>query len=77
LSGVGFALGEVDIGFDIAGKRNEFFVRSDLIAGALAFAQNTLRLILIVPELWLGDALFEALQAGAVLFRVKDNSARG
>jgi len=47
-----------------------------LFFGAFAVAQNFLRGFLIVPEVWIGDACFQRLQALAALRRVKDNSGR-
>jgi hypothetical protein len=65
----------VDVGFEVARNRGEFFVGGDLVFGALAVAQDALRRFLIVPELRLGDARFEAFQAFAMLRSVKDSSA--
>jgi len=48
-----------------------------LIFGTLAVFQDALCFFLIVPEIRIGDALFEGLQARTVLLRVKDNSGRG
>jgi hypothetical protein len=45
-----------------------------LFFGAFAIAQDGLRFFLVVPEVGLGYAGFESLQAFAVLRRVKDNS---
>jgi hypothetical protein len=41
---------------------------------AFAIAQDGLRFVLIAPEIWIGGAGFEAFQALAVLWSVKDNS---
>jgi hypothetical protein len=38
LFGVGFAFGEFDVRFDVAGERFKFFVRGKLIFDALAVA---------------------------------------
>jgi hypothetical protein len=73
---VGFLLREVYVRLDVAGDGSEFFVRGDLLLGALAFAENVLRGFLIVPEIGGGDACFESFQALAVLRGVKDSSAR-
>jgi hypothetical protein len=74
LLGVGFFLREVDVGVQVAGKRSELFVGSDLFFGALAIAQDGLRGFLIVPEIGLSDAGFERLQALAMWCAVKDSS---
>ena len=76
LFGVGFFLSKMNVSFDITGNRSQFFVGGNLLFGAFAFAQNTLRGFLVVPESGIGDAGFEGLQALAILWRVKDNSAR-
>jgi hypothetical protein len=73
---VGLFLGEMDIGFDVAGEGCEFFVRGKLFFGALTLAENALRSSLVVPESRIGDARFKRLQALAVLRGVKDSSAR-
>jgi hypothetical protein len=66
----------MDIRFNVAGERGEFFVRGNLLFGALAVAENTLCGFLIVPEIGIGYARFECFQALAVLRGVKDNSER-
>jgi hypothetical protein len=66
----------MDVRFNVAGERGQFFVRGNLLFGALAVAENTLRGFLIVPEVGIGDAGFECFQAFTVLRRVKDNSER-
>jgi hypothetical protein len=66
----------MDVRFNVAGKRGEFFVRGNLLFGALAVAENTLCGFLIVPKIGIGYAGFECFQALAVLRRVKDNSER-
>jgi hypothetical protein len=76
LLGVGFGSGEFDVRFDIAGQRGELAIGGELIFGALAFLQDTLRLFLIVPEVGVGDFLLERLYARAILLRVKENSGR-
>jgi len=38
LFGVGFALGEFDVGFDVARERFQFFIRGKLIFDLLAVA---------------------------------------
>ena len=73
---VGFLLGEVDVGLDVAGNGGELFVSGDLFFGALAIAENTLSGFLIAPEIGVGGAGFEGFQALAVLGGVKDSSAR-
>jgi hypothetical protein len=65
----------VDVRFEVAGNRREFFVGGDLIFGALTVAQDALRRFLVAPEFRLGDARFEAFQAFAMLRSVKDSSA--
>jgi hypothetical protein len=74
---VGFLLGEIDVGLDVAGDRSELFLRGDLFLGALAIAENTLCGFLIAPEIGVRGAGFEGFQALAVLGSVKDSSARG
>jgi hypothetical protein len=76
LLGIGFFLREMDIGLYVAGDRGEFFVRGDLLFGALPLAQNALCGFLIVPEVGISDPRFEGFQALALLRRVKDSSAR-
>ena len=76
LFSVGFFLSKMNVRFDITGNRSQFFVGGNLFFGAFALAQNTLRGFLVVPESGIGDAGFEGLQALAILWRVKDSSAR-
>jgi hypothetical protein len=66
----------MDVRFNVAGKRGEFFVGSDLLFRALAVAENTLCCFLIAPEIGIGRASFERFQAFTVLRGVKDNSER-
>lgn len=73
---VGFLLGEIDVGLDIAGSGRELIVGSNLFFGAFAIAEDTLSRFLIAPEIGVGGAGFEGFQAFTVLRRVKDNSAR-
>jgi len=73
---VGFLLGEIDVGFDVAGNGREFFVGGNLFFGTLAIAKNTLSRFLIAPEIGVGGTGFEGFQALAVLGSVKDSSAR-
>jgi hypothetical protein len=77
LISVGFFVGQIDVGLDVAGKRSELLVGGDLIFGALAVSKDGLGFFLVVPKIGLGDASFEGFQAFAVLRSVKDNSARG
>jgi hypothetical protein len=74
LLGVGFFLGEVDVGVEIAGERREFFVGGNLFFGAFAVAQDGLGSFLVAPEIGLTDARFEGFQAFAMRSGVKDNS---
>jgi len=74
LLGVGFFLGQIDVGIEIAGKRGQLFVGGNLILGALAIAQDGLRSLLIVPEVGLRDARFQRFQAFAMGSGVKDSS---
>jgi len=74
LLGVGFILGQIDVGVEIAGERSQPFVGGDLIFGALAIAQDGLRGFLIVPEVGLRDARFQRFQAFAMGSGVKDSS---
>jgi hypothetical protein len=74
LLGVGFFLGEVDVGIEIAGERGQLVVGGDLIFGAFAIAQDGLCRFLIVPEVGLGDARFQRFQAFAMGSGVKDSS---
>jgi len=76
LSGVGFAFGEIDIRLDVAGERFQFLVGGELVFNALAVAEDALRFFLIAPEIGVGGAGFEGLQARAVLGSVKESSAR-
>jgi len=73
---IGFFLSEMDVRLDVAGDGRELFVRGNLLFGALPFAENALCRFLIAPEIGIGDARFERLQALPVLRRVKDSSAR-
>jgi hypothetical protein len=73
---VGLFLGEMDVRLDVAGDGRELLVRGNVLFGALPFAENALRSFLIAPEIGIGDARFEGLQALAVVRRVKDSSAR-
>jgi len=66
----------MDVGLDVAVEARKFFIRSDLVFGAFAVAQDRLRLFLVAPKIGLGTAGFEGLQAFAVMRRVKDSSAR-
>ncbi len=66
----------MNIGFDIASEGSKFFVGGNLIFGALAIAEDALRRLLIAPEIGIGCASFEGFQALAILWRVKDSSAR-
>jgi len=77
LRSVGFFLSEIDVGIDIADDAVELAVGDDLVVSLFAFAEHTLRFLLIVPEVGLRDSFFECLQFGAVTRNVKDNSARG
>jgi hypothetical protein len=74
LLGIGFFLGEMDVGFEVAGERREFVVRGDLVFGAFAVAQDGLRSFLIVPKIGLCDAGFEGFQTLAMWRGVKDSS---
>ena len=66
----------MNIGFEIAVERSKFFVCSNLFFGAFAIAQDALCGVLVVPEIGIGNAGFEDFQALAILWRVKDSSAR-
>jgi len=74
---VGFLLGKIDVGLDVAGAGGKFFVGGNLFFGALAISEDTLSGFLIAPEIRVGGAGFEGFQALAVLRSVKDSSARG
>ena len=76
LGDVGFFLRQVNVGFDVAGKRIQLFVGGNLFFRALAVAQDGLRGFGIVPEIGVGSADFQSLQALTILRRVKDNSER-
>ena len=67
----------MDICLDVARDGGELFVSSNLFFGALALSENALRGLLIAPEIGVGDARFESLQALPPLRSVKDSSARG
>ncbi len=66
----------MNIGFDIAAEGSKFFVGGNLFFGALAITQDALRRFLIVPEIGIGYASLKGFQALAILWRVKDSSAR-
>jgi len=76
LIGIGFAFGELNICFDVAGEGFEFLVRGKLIFDLFSVAEYALRFFLIAPEIGVGSAGFEGLQARAVLGSVKESSAR-
>jgi len=59
LVSVGLFPSETDVCLDVTGNRGEFFVRSNLLFGAFAVAQNGLRGFLVVPEIRLGNFRFE------------------
>jgi hypothetical protein len=73
---VGFFLGKMDVGLDVAGRGGELGVGGNLLFGPLALAKDTLGGLLIVPKSRVGNARFEGLQAFVVLRRVKDSSER-
>ncbi len=73
---VAFFLGEMDVRFDVAGDGGELLVGGNLLFSVFTLAENALRGFLIVPKIRIGDALFESLQALAILRGVKDSSAR-
>src|SRR5258708_24404580 len=77
LRGVGLFLCQVDVGIDIPDQRIEFRFGGKLIVRALAFAEHTLSLLLIVPEARLRNSIFEFFQLLAEMRNVKENSARG
>jgi hypothetical protein len=66
----------MDIRFNVARERGQFFVGGNLLFGALAVAENTLCGFLVVPKSRIGDASFECFQAFTILRGVKDNSER-
>jgi hypothetical protein len=74
LLGVGFFLGQVDVGVDVTRNAGEFFVGGNLVFGAFAIAEDGLGFFLVVPEIGVGGASFERFQAVAVLRGVKDSS---
>jgi hypothetical protein len=76
LLGVGFFLRQADVSLDVARDCSQLIFRGNLFFGALAIAQNSLRFLLVVPEVGLSDAGFERFQTFAVLRGVKDNSER-
>jgi hypothetical protein len=73
---VGFFLRKMNIRLDVAVDGGELFIGGNLLFGAFPVAEDTLRGFLIVPEIGIGDARFEGIQALAVLRCVKDSSAR-
>ena len=73
---VGLFLSEMDVRLNVTGDGRELRVRGNLFFCALALAKNVLCRFLIVPEIGVGDARFENFQALAVLWGVKDSSAR-
>jgi hypothetical protein len=66
----------MNVGFDIAVEGGKFFVCGNLFFGALAIAKDALCGFLIAPEIGIGDAGLEGFQPLAILWRVKDSSAR-
>jgi hypothetical protein len=76
LFGVGFAFGEIDVRFDIAGERLQLLVGGELVFDALAITENALRFFLIAPKIGVGGARFEGFQPRAVLRSVKESSER-
>jgi hypothetical protein len=76
LLGVGFALGEIDVRFDIASERLQLLVGGKLIFDALAVTENALRFFLVAPKVGVGGARFEGFQPRAVLGSVKESSER-
>jgi len=74
LLGVGFFARQRNIRFDVAGNRGELGFGGNLVFGAFAVAQDSLRRGLIVPEIGLGNAGFQRFQSFAVLRSVKENS---
>jgi hypothetical protein len=59
LLGIAFFLQKTDIGLDVAGDGGELRVGGNLFLGALAVAQNGLRLFLFVPEIGVSNPGFE------------------
>jgi hypothetical protein len=76
LLGVGFRLGELDVGLDVTGQAGKLRMGGELVFGALTLLQNVLRLFLIVPKVGIRDALLEILYPRSILVRVKDSSVR-
>jgi hypothetical protein len=74
---VGLFQREIDVRLDVPGDGGEFFIRGDLLFGALAVTENALCGFLIAPEIGIGSPRFEGFQALAILRRVKDSSVRG
>jgi hypothetical protein len=66
----------MNIRLDIAREGSKFFVGGNLFFGTLAIAEDALRRFLIVPEIGIGYASLESFQALAILWDVKDSSAR-
>jgi hypothetical protein len=55
---VGFFLGEIDVGLNVAGSGGELVVGRNLFFGALAVSEDTLCGFLIVPKSGVCDAGF-------------------
>jgi hypothetical protein len=72
---VGLFRRQREVGFQIAEPALELAVGLDAVIGLLAFLQDSLRCLGIVPEAGFGEFLFEDGQAVAVLRDVKDSSA--
>jgi hypothetical protein len=77
LFGVRLALGQLNVGFQVAAEGRKFFVRGQIFFRALAVPQYFLRGFLIAPEIGISGALVQRFQLGAIVLDVKDSSARG
>src|SRR6202041_1927764 len=73
---VGLFPGEIEIGLDIAGFGFEELLCIDAVFDLLALLQNTLRLFLILPKIWIAYFFFECSELLAGGVSVKESSAR-
>jgi hypothetical protein len=67
----------MEIGFEVAGFAVERFGGAEAVFDLLALLENSLRLLLILPEIRVADFFFEGGELLAGGFYVKDSSARG
>ena len=73
---VGLFLRQVDIRFYVADHCIQFRLGGNLVVGTFPFAEYTLSLFLVVPEIRLRYFCFEGFQFFTEMRSVKDNSAQ-